>query len=225
MSNGAAHERTPSRTEEIVVVSFTLLGFLGSVYLHKTGNPPIIVSIFLATGVASLVYRFLGGLHGATFVWGALKLGGAAAALLGIAVGVNHYLATQSLPVFPSEGIYGWQVGDQAWTGHVEVGKQGPDIFEMEQFHMCGTQWRNRVHMKQHGVAKVEWIGSNHMNLRVKIPFQYVEYDENCNRTGLSKEEVLEGDLTVVPAFAGWIHYHGEDESIGRMILVKKPSD
>ena len=219
---GAPHGRTPRiRGEEIIVLCFALLGFLGSVYLYRTGSPSIIVSIFLATGVASLVYKFLGGLQNATFVWGALKLGGAAAALLGIAFGVDHYLKTESPAVFPTEGLYEWQWAGEGLIGYVEVAEDGTAKFEMNQFATCGAQRKELLHMKQSGAGRAVWI-DNRTKLRVKIPFQYVSYDANCNETSVSEEEILEGDLTAVPAFAGKIHYRSKNNSpIGDMILVK----
>lgn len=53
----------------------------------------------LATGLAALTYRFLGGIQGASFTVGSLKLGGALAALVGIAMLINHALvAEQPVP-------------------------------------------------------------------------------------------------------------------------------
>ena len=43
------------------------------------------IALFLSAGVTALLYRFLGGVQGATFTVGALKLGGAAAVMIGVA--------------------------------------------------------------------------------------------------------------------------------------------
>jgi len=77
-----------------VVLSFAIIGFLGCIVLFLMGFPPILVSVFLATGVASLVYGFLGGIE-ASFNLGTLQVTGSLAALLGCAWLVNGYLVEQ----------------------------------------------------------------------------------------------------------------------------------
>jgi hypothetical protein len=57
--------------------------------------PPIVPSVLLATGLAALIYRFLGGLEGANFQMGAFKAAGGLAALALITWGINHYLQEQ----------------------------------------------------------------------------------------------------------------------------------
>lgn len=86
--------------DEIIVAAFAFLGVGGSVFLPlRYPIPPITTSFLLATGLAALTYRFLGGIQGASFTVGSLKLGGALAALVGIALVINHGLvAEQPLP-------------------------------------------------------------------------------------------------------------------------------
>jgi hypothetical protein len=85
--------------DEIVVAAFAFLGFGGAVLLPlRVGFqslPPIEVSFLLATGLAALTYRYLGGIQGATYTVGALKLGGTLAALVGIAMLINQQLVRQ----------------------------------------------------------------------------------------------------------------------------------
>jgi hypothetical protein len=85
--------------DEIVVAAFSFLGFGGAVFLPlKFGFdnvPPIVVSFLLATGLAALTYKYLGGIEGASFAVGALKLGGTLAALVGIALLINSQLMKQ----------------------------------------------------------------------------------------------------------------------------------
>jgi hypothetical protein len=57
--------------------------------------PPILPSVLLATGLAALTYRFLGGLDGAIFQMGAFKAAGGLAALALISWGINYYLQVQ----------------------------------------------------------------------------------------------------------------------------------
>jgi hypothetical protein len=95
--------------DEIVVASFAFLGVGGAVFLPlRYTIEPIITSFLLATGLAALTYRFLGGIQGASFTVGSLKLGGALAALVGIAMLINNTLVGQ-LPK-PHEV---WQVSGQ----------------------------------------------------------------------------------------------------------------
>ena len=73
-----------------VVLGFALIGFIGSVVLFLYELPAILVAVFLTTGVASLVYGFLGGITGAKFNLGPLQVTGSLAALLGIAIAYSR---------------------------------------------------------------------------------------------------------------------------------------
>jgi hypothetical protein len=98
--------------DEIVVAAFAFLGLAGGVLLPlRYPVPPITTSFLLATGLAALAYRYLGGIQGATFSVGALKLGGALAALVGIALLINQTLAKQSRGLEVYE-VSGQIVGD-----------------------------------------------------------------------------------------------------------------
>ncbi len=104
--------------DEIVVAAFAIFGVAGGVFLPlRYSIPPITTSFLLATGLAALAYRFLGGIPGTSITVGALKLGGALAALVGIALIINNALVGQ-IPK-PHEV---WQV-----TGQV-VDDQGKPI-------------------------------------------------------------------------------------------------
>lgn len=95
--------------DEIVVAAFAIFGVAGGVFLPlRYDIPPITTSFLLATGLAALAYRFLGGIPGTSLTVGALKLGGALAALVGIALIINNYMVGQ-LPK-PHEV---WQVSGQ----------------------------------------------------------------------------------------------------------------
>ncbi len=104
--------------DEIVVASFAFLGFGGAVFLplHFGFNnvPPIVVSFLLATGLAALTYRYLGGIPGTSLTIGALKLGGTLAALVGIALLINNQLVPEVQPA-------------QVWDlyGNVALGDKG----------------------------------------------------------------------------------------------------
>lgn len=103
--------------DDMVVVAFALLGFGGGVLLPLKFNiPPITTSFLLATGIAALAYRFLGGMQGASMAVGTLKLGGALAALVGIAMFINSTLVSQvRLPPPPYQvWVVSGQVTDDA---------------------------------------------------------------------------------------------------------------
>jgi hypothetical protein len=75
-----------SKLLEDVVLSIAIaLGLLIGLYLSYAlvvqgeHYPPTLIAVFLAIGVAALIYRFMGGLAGATFQAGLMKLGGSAA--------------------------------------------------------------------------------------------------------------------------------------------------
>jgi hypothetical protein len=92
-------DRRPWFIDDIVVIVFALFGFAGGVFLpHLFAMPPITTSFLLATGMAALVYRFLGGIQGASLTVGSLKLGGGLAALVGIAMLINHAMVAETTP-------------------------------------------------------------------------------------------------------------------------------
>jgi hypothetical protein len=83
--------------DEIVVAAFAFLGFGGAVFLPLQYNvPPIVISFLLATGLAALTYRYLGGIEGSSFAVGTLKLTGTLGALVGLAMLINGELVSQT---------------------------------------------------------------------------------------------------------------------------------
>ena len=67
--------------------------------------PPPIISIFLGIAVSALLYRFLGGVHNASFTVGALKVTGTAAILIGVAYWSNSQLEKympEHVPEYPA---------------------------------------------------------------------------------------------------------------------------
>jgi hypothetical protein len=113
-----------SPLDEVIVTVFAFLGFGGALFLPLSYRiPPILLSILVATGIAALAYRFLGGLSGNSLQVGALKLTGALAALLGIALLVNSYLVDQMQFQLVSEddivGSWRWTYARGATAGHI----------------------------------------------------------------------------------------------------------
>lgn len=98
--------------DDIVVAAFAFLGLGGAVLLPvKFYIPPITISFLLATGLAALTYRYLGGIQNSSFSVGALKLGGALGALVGIALLINTRLQPQ-MPAPPKQFLV-WEVSGQ----------------------------------------------------------------------------------------------------------------
>jgi hypothetical protein len=98
--------------DDIVVVVFALLGIGGAVFLplRFQNFSPTITSFLMATGLAALTYRYLGGIQGASFSVGTLKLGGAMAALVGIAWFIHRLLLLDPTPPSPDQD---WVVNGQ----------------------------------------------------------------------------------------------------------------
>jgi hypothetical protein len=87
-----------SKFENQVILITILTGFIGSVILYYLKVPPIMIAIFLGSGIAALVFRFLGGAAGTTMAMGTLKLSGSIAVLLGSAYYINQQLENQMTP-------------------------------------------------------------------------------------------------------------------------------
>jgi len=90
--------------ENIVIIFVIALGLIGSIIILacKLPIPPIVVAILLGAAIATLVYRFLGGISPDTtlkvgaFNVGTLKVGGTMAALIGSALLFNNILERQT---------------------------------------------------------------------------------------------------------------------------------
>jgi len=113
-----------SRFENIVILIAFLSGFAGSLLLYFNEAPPILVAIFLGTGIASLVYRFLGGTAGNSMQVGALKFTGTIAVLIGSAWFIDQKLIEQinNEPIFAEVSF---DPEPELWTA---LGKEGTPI-------------------------------------------------------------------------------------------------
>jgi len=100
--------------------------------------PPPIISIFLGIAVSALLYRFLGGVHNASFTVGALKVTGTAAILIGVAYWSNGQLEKylpQKTPEYPhfdfekdvSPDASGWYAVDLDTGKPVSINFRGHD--------------------------------------------------------------------------------------------------
>ncbi|MCR9287831.1 MAG: hypothetical protein NXI23_10635 [Bacteroidetes bacterium] len=87
-------------SEDFVIIAVMAFGFFGGLIAQKMDYQPIIVSILFGTGIASLVYRFLGGIQDSTsFNLGPVKIVGALAALIGTAWVIDFKLEKQVQPI------------------------------------------------------------------------------------------------------------------------------
>lgn len=223
-AQGCSRNAKSLQWDDIIVLFFALLGFVGSVVLYVTASaPPIIVSIFLASGVSSLVYRFLGGIQVAEFAWGTLRVTGTLAALVGIAVGVNKYLEVQTLALLSLEGRYEWQYAAEGWKGYINVEKDGSASIYMQRYTTCGGAVKP-LPLLQQSVPGTAERKQGQTEMHVSIPVQFINYDAHCNATGLAEPTVLTGDLFRTTAFLGTIEYRSKyGVPLGGMILVKDP--
>lgn len=110
------------------IICVVTAGFLGSVVLYFLNVPPILTSMFLASGVASLVYHFLGGIdpHKTTFDVGTFRIVGSLAALVGVALLVNQYLMIQQVVRMAEKDLLGqwnWVYGQGGWEGFLDFKK------------------------------------------------------------------------------------------------------
>jgi len=126
---GAATAKRP-RLDDAIVTIFAFLGFGGALFLPlKYHIPPIMLSFLAATGIAALTYRFLGGVEGTSITVGALKATGALAALIGLALIMNHYLIEQAQLELLSEddvlGSWKWVYARGATAGHLYFTRDG----------------------------------------------------------------------------------------------------
>src|SRR6266403_2643495 len=132
---------TKLSSDDIVVIVFTIVGLLGGVILlFFTAVPPIVVSLFLATGICALVHRFLERIQG-SFAVGNLKLAGVMAALVGSTLWINHELVPQIHMRLLSDddmvGEWRWVYAKGAWEGHLNFFKD-----KGGQLHFTGVNAR-----------------------------------------------------------------------------------
>ena len=130
--------------EDVVIIVVVGIGFVGSVIMYGLKMPPIMVAVFLATGVASLVYRFLGGIQSATFNIGPVKLAGTIAALISCAWFINVQLKDWYLDKHFDPKVNEWFAISKDYGFPVEVEIKGVkgsiekplDVFDNIELHM-----------------------------------------------------------------------------------------
>jgi hypothetical protein len=118
---GRPARREPARRftiEDWFIVAVVILGMGGGAFLWVSLQPPALTSVFVAAGISALVFRFLGGLHGSTFAFGAIRLGGSLGALMAVFYVMNYYLNEQKQRLDTDlAGQWKWQYVDEGWLG------------------------------------------------------------------------------------------------------------
>jgi len=144
-----AESRTPVwYVDEIVVAAFAFLGIGGAVFLPlRYALAPIVVSYLLATGLAALTYKYLGGIESSSaFAVGALRLTGSLGALVGIAMLINSQLVSQT-------NVQVWYLRGKVVTANKEV------IDELKDADF--TVFPANAHAEQLGDFHIEFIRHN----------------------------------------------------------------
>ena len=101
----------------IVVAAVACLGGAVAIKLQGADVPPILIGILTGTGVAALVYRFLGGIPPGTSVTiGAFKLGGTLGALLAVSWMIDGRLVAEATGEQTIHGTLEDLQGEEALT-------------------------------------------------------------------------------------------------------------
>jgi len=197
--------------EDKVVIGFSLLGLIGSIALYLLGLPSVMISFFLSAGLVALVYRFLGGIQGASFKVGAMKLTGTAAALCCIAFLVDPRLETQQKFHLISDNVmvgeWEWEaVGPSAsWDGYLTFTKVGGQLrFSGKEFNLekvpGGTKRTLLLEMTN---GKASMTHRNGLTLESEV----TDYQYHRNFRWKSVEPFV-----LVPAFVGRLRPEKHDD-------------
>lgn len=209
MAQNPTDVRKP-RLDDIVVLVFALLGFVGAIFLPTRFNlPPIVISFLLATGLAALAYRYLGGIPGTSLAVGALKLGGALAALVGIALLINSYYVDQvQFRLITDDDIVGpwkWVYARGASYGHIYISKddKGNLIFTGSQDKYLSENSHIPLYTLKNGTAKL--LNRRGLTLDVDV-------EDHINKDVFHWK--AEAPLELLPAFRGSMRASRPDGSV-----------
>jgi hypothetical protein len=204
--------------DDIVVVVFASIGLGGGVVLALyTNAPPIITSFLFSTGITALIYRFLGGIQGTSYAVGALKLGGTAACLVGIALLMNPYLESQLKFRLVKDdvvsGTWHWVYAKGGWDGQLVFvkGKDGDWTFTGKETKWSDGKSQPLFEVKN-GSAKV--IGENSLQLKFDAE------DHIYNRTIHLESSA---PLKLLPSFRGELLEDNKTDPWGMMIYKWPP--
>jgi hypothetical protein len=193
-----------------VVAAFAFLGVAGAVFVPiRLHVPPILISFLMATGLASLAYRYLGGIPGTSIVIGTLKLGGALAALVGIAVLINNYVSRQvQFQLVTDDDIVGpwkWVYARGAASGHIYISRDhsGNLVVDGEQDKYTTEDSHVPLYTLKNGKAKL--LNRNSLTLEVDV-------EDHVNKDHFHWK--ADAPLVLLPAFRGSMRATREDGSV-----------
>ena len=111
--------------EDVILTAAVVLGIGGAVTLWFLARPPAaLTAVLLAVGLSALVHRFLGGLQGVDFVFGAVKLVGTMGTLMAVFFVLNHYLDSQQQQLDADlAGQWKWQYVGKGWLAKLTFQK------------------------------------------------------------------------------------------------------
>ena len=170
-----AHQASERKLHfEGAVLAFVIVaGFGGGVALAVLSTaPPAVIAVLLATGISALVHRFLGGLTGAEFLFGALKLAGTIGTLMIVFYVLNHYLEAQRTRAYESglEGPWRWRVHSSGWVANLSFVKAQ----QAEEYGVTGVVREGEsstakvLYEITNGQARRDAFGGLVLNLQVK---------------------------------------------------------
>lgn len=145
-------------TEDLVITIAVAVGLIVALALTiasvawKLEFPPTITSTFLAIALAALTYRFLGGVGGAEFSVGLLKLGGSAAFVVGLIWFVGDRLRVEQ-KLYSNSSTYRQQIN--SLTGQLQ---QAQDNALAQQAQINGLQQKVRNAPGSQGMYTIEQI-------------------------------------------------------------------
>jgi hypothetical protein len=136
--------------EDIVLSIAVVLGMLIGLYLsyalvvQGAQYPPTLISTFIGMALAALIYRFMGGLGGTEFGAGMLKLGGAAAFIVGFIWFVGDRLKDE-VQLYSSTETYRSQIEaleKQRDNAQAVSDKQGEEIEKLRKTQLNAPSTR-----------------------------------------------------------------------------------
>jgi len=81
--------------QDYVIIGAAVLGCVGAAGMYAFHFPAVLIAVSVATAVAALVYGFLGGVAETSFQFGAFKLAGSGALLIGASFWIDKRLAEE----------------------------------------------------------------------------------------------------------------------------------
>jgi hypothetical protein len=209
-SSGTSTTNRSWSGDDIFVAAIACLGFGSAIFLPiRFTIPPIVISILLATGIAALAYRFLGGVSGASITVGAAKLTGAVAVLVGVATFIHADLVKEvDFRLITDDAIVGpwkWVYARGGASGHIYISKDadGNLTWEGEMEKYSDEKTHVPLYTVKNGKAKL--INRNSLTMEADVE-DYVNKDHFHWKA--------DAPLMLLPAFRGSMRATRDDGSV-----------